>query len=144
MAEPHEVWRVLTDLDRAPKVLTSVVSVERLEGDGYDVGVAWRETRRMFGKEESEDMWVTHAVAPHTATVAAHSRGTHYETVFRCEPSSLGTTLHVDFTAQSAGRGVGQRLAMAVFAKAGMKATQNALRQDLEDIAKAVESGRRR
>lgn len=144
MAEPEAVWRVITDLDRASKVLTSIVKVERLEGEGYDVGVKWRETRRMFGKEESEDMWVTEAVAPRSTTVAAQSRGTTYATVFRCEPSSLGTTLHIDFSAETADAGVGQRLAMAVFGKAGMKATEKALKQDLEDIAKAVEVTRRR
>jgi hypothetical protein len=144
MAEPEAVWRVITDLDRASKVLTNIVKIERLEGEGYDVGVKWRETRRMFGKEESEDMWVTEAIAPRMTTVAAASRGTTYSTVFRCEPSSLGTTLHIDFSAETADAGMGQRLAMAVFGKAGMKATEKALKQDLEDIAKAAEATRRR
>ena len=144
MAEPEAVWRVITDLDRAPKVLTTIVKIERLEGEGYGVGVRWRETRRMFGKDEAEEMWVTEAVPPRTTTIAAHSHGTTYATVFRCEPSSLGTTLHIDFSAETADAGMGQRLAMAVFGKAGMKTTEKALKQDLEDIAKAVESTTRR
>ncbi|WP_297081465.1 SRPBCC family protein [uncultured Demequina sp.] len=144
MAEPEAVWRVITDLDNAPKVLTAIVRIERLEGDGYAPGVKWRETRRMFGREESEDMWVTEATAPRSTTVAAESRGTSYSTVFRCEPSSLGTTLHIDFSATTADAGLGQRIAMKVMGKAGMKAMEKALLQDLEDIAKAAEAAGRR
>ena len=144
MAEPEAVWRVITDLDNAHKVLTAIVKIERLEGEGYEPGVKWRETRRMFGREEAEEMWVTEATAPRSTTVAAESRGTSYTTVFRCEPSSLGTTLHIDFSAESASAGLGQRIAMKVMGKAGMKAMEKALLQDLEDIAKAAESAGRR
>lgn len=144
MAEPTAVWSIITDLDHASKVMTNIVKVERVEGEGYDVGVRWRETRRMLGKEETEEMWVTAVDAPRSTTVEAESGSTRYRTVFRCEPSSLGTTLHVEFAAHTDEPGLGQRIAWAVFGKAGMKATQKALVQDLDDIAKAAESRGRR
>ncbi|WP_084039528.1 SRPBCC family protein [Demequina sp. NBRC 110053] len=144
LAEPAAVWRIITDLDRASTVMTNIVKVERLEGSGYEVGVRWRETRRIFGKEETEEMWVAAVDEPRTTTVAARSGSTSYTTVFRCEPSSLGTTLHVDFAAADSGQGVGKRLAWAVLGRVGMKATEKALVQDLDDIAKAAEARPRR
>ncbi|WP_084106654.1 SRPBCC family protein [Demequina sp. NBRC 110056] len=143
LAEPAAVWKVITDLDNAPKVMANIVKVERLEGEGYEVGVKWRETRRMFGKEETEEMWVAAIDELRSTTVAAEMGSTTYRTVFRCEPSSLGTTLHVDFSADTGNSSLGQRLAWAVFGKMGMKATEKALVQDLDDIAKAAEHSKR-
>ena len=51
-APPERVWEIITDLDFAAEVMSAIVKVERLEGEGYEVGVRWRETRRMFGREE--------------------------------------------------------------------------------------------
>ncbi|MFW7414167.1 SRPBCC family protein [Demequina sp. SO4-18] len=139
-ADPRAVWSIITDLDRAPEVLTGVVKVERLEGEGYEVGVKWRETRRMLGKEATEDMWVVAADEPHTTTVSAESNGTRYSTVFVCEPIDGGTRLSVDFGGETVSPTLGQKIAWAMFGKMGLKASRKALVQDLEDIAKAAES----
>ncbi|WP_061964928.1 SRPBCC family protein [Demequina aurantiaca] len=143
LAAPEQVWAVLTDIDAAPKVLSSVVSVERVGGPDYDVGTRWRETRRMFGKVEIEEMWVTEAIEPRSTTIVADSGGTRYTTVFTCVPSELGVELSVEFSASTPHPKLGQRVGWAVFGKIGMKATENALKQDLEDIATAAESARR-
>ena len=140
MADPRHVWRVITDLDHAADVLSGIVKVERLEGEGYTVGVRWRETRRMLGKEEAEEMWVSDVDAPRSTTVSAESRGTVYSTVFRCEPTDLGTRLCIDFSADTPHPRLGQKVAWAMFGKAGMRATEKALVQDLADIAKAAEA----
>ncbi|MFW2513747.1 SRPBCC family protein [Demequina sp. SO4-13] len=138
-ADPRVVWSILTDLDGAPDVLSGVVAVERLEGEGYEVGVKWRETRRMLGKEASEEMWVVAVEEPFTTTVSAESGGTRYATVFVCEPIEGGTRLSVDFGGESVNPGLGQRIGWALFGKIGLKSTQKALVKDLEDIAKAAE-----
>ena len=140
LAEPVAVWRLITDLDRAPQMLSGVVSVERLEGEGYDVGVSWRETRRVLGKETSEDKHVTAVSAPFSTTVSAESRGTRYSTVLRCEPSDLGTVLHIDFSGTSVNPTFGQRIAWALFSKVEMRASREELEQDAEDIAREAES----
>lgn len=138
-ADPQAVWRVITDLDHAADVLSGVVSVERVEGDGYDVGVRWRETRRMFGKEATEEMWVSAVDEPRSTTVSSESAGTVYTTVFRCEPSDLGTVLTVEFTGVAGNAGLGHKLAWALFGRLGLKATRKVLEQDLADIANAAE-----
>lgn len=136
----HVVWQVITDLDGAAETLTGIEKVERLEGEGYDVGVRWRETRTMFGKEATEEMWVAAVDAPHSTTVVAESHGTRYTTVFTCEPSASGTLLNIDFAGIPARPSLGQKLAGAVFGAIGRKASQKALEKDLDDIATAAQA----
>ncbi len=60
---PERTFRALTDLDSAGEWMPNFVSIERLEGTGFDVGTRFVETRRMFGREASETLEVT-AVDP--------------------------------------------------------------------------------
>src|SRR5690554_6182728 len=136
LAEPAAVWRLITDLDRSPQVLSGVVSVQRLEGEGYDVGVSWRETRRLLGKETSEDKRVTAVNAPFSTAISAETRGTRYSTVLRCEPSDLGTMLHIEFNGRPVNPTFGQRIAWKLFSKVEMRASREQLEQDAADIAR--------
>ena len=52
-ADAADVWTVITEIERFPDVLRSVVSVERVQGQGFDVGVSWREVRRRLGQVET-------------------------------------------------------------------------------------------
>ncbi len=139
-ADVERVWAIITDLDYSPEVMSSIVSIERVEGEGYEVGVRWRETRKLWGREETEEMWVSEVDAPRTTTVRAESRGTEYVTVFTLEPLDAATTrVSVDFTAETPSPGPAQRLGWLVFGRAGMKATRKALERDLEEIAAVAE-----
>ncbi len=140
LAEVVEVWAVLTDLDRTPKVFRSVERVERVAGQGYDVGVSWIEDRRLFGKIETETITIALADPPRRAVHESESQGTRYRTEYSLHPSSLGTRLRVEFSAETGETSATRRMAWAVFGKLGAKATKQALVEDLEDIANAVES----
>ena len=140
LAEAVEVWAVLTDLDRTPKVLRSVESVQRVSGHGYDVGVSWIEQRRLFGKVETETLTISLVDPPRRAVHESSSNGTRYRTEYSLHPSSLGTRLRVEFSAEIESASTAKRVAWAVFGKLGAKATKQALDEDLEDIALAVES----
>lgn len=139
LAEPLAVWNTVTDIDRAPKVLTAVEKTERLAGDGFEVGTRWQETRRVMGRLATEEMWVTEAVAPVRAVIASESEGTTYTTAIDFKPSSLGTMLVFTFEASTANAGVGQKLLFALIGKAGVKAAKSAFERDLADIVEAVE-----
>jgi hypothetical protein len=144
LAEPLVVWNTVTDIDNAAKILTAVERVERIAGDGFEVGTRWRETRRLMGRSETEEMWVAEVDAPRRAVIAAESNGTAYRTVMDFKPSSLGTTLVFSFTAETSGAGAGQKLMFAVLGKASIKAAKASLEVDLADIAKAIERRTRR
>ncbi len=138
-AAVERVWAILTDLDYASELISSIVAVERVEGEGWATGVRWRETRKLWGKAETEEMWVDAVDEPRSTTVRSSSRGTDYVTVFTLTPEDGGTRVVVDFTAETPQPGPAQRVGWLVFGKAGMKATQHALEQDLADIAAAAE-----
>ncbi|WP_082097286.1 SRPBCC family protein [Demequina silvatica] len=138
-ATVERVWEIITDLDYAAEVIPAIVSLERLAGEGYEVGVRWRETRKMWGREETEEMEVVASEAPRTTSIHAESRGTRYLTVYTLEPTGSGTRLVCDFSAETPDPGPAQRIGWFVFGRAGMRATRKALDQDLAHIAAAAE-----
>jgi hypothetical protein len=74
-APAERVWEVLTDVAHADQTLSGVEYVELISEGPYRVGTRWRETRRMFGKEATEQLQVTVAEVPtrwrpHPAQVA--------------------------------------------------------------------------
>jgi ribulose bisphosphate carboxylase small subunit len=140
LAEVGEVWAVLTDLDRTPSVVRSVERIERISGQGYAVGVSWIEDRRLFGKTETETLTITVADPPRRAVHETRAQGARYRTEYSLHPSPLGTRLNVEFSAEMRDTSAPRRMVWAVFGKLSAKATKQALDDDLEDIATAVES----
>jgi len=139
-AEPDAVWAVLTDLDEAPSTIRGITRIKRLEGEGYEVGTRWQETRKMFGKEETQELYVTEVAPPGRTTVEADSAGVHYTTVYTLEPTENSTRLQVTFGASHPDPNLLQRLTWTVFGAVGAKVTTRMLAQDLADIARKAES----
>lgn len=81
-ASPERVWEALTDLQGTERVLSGVERIEVLTEGGFAVGTRWRETRRMLGKEATEEMYVTASEPPERFVVEADSQGAHYVTEF--------------------------------------------------------------
>lgn len=140
-ARPERTWAVATDLAHAVDVLSGVTAVERLDGgDGFGVGTRWRETRRMFGREASEEMEVT-AVEPGRAyTVEADGAGAHYVSTMRVEPAGDGRS-RIEMTFEAEAQGMVGRILAATVGRLAMGSTRKALAQDLADIAAAAERG---
>ncbi|MFI9753877.1 SRPBCC family protein [Streptomyces collinus] len=132
------VWEALTDLGGMERVLSGVTRVEVITEGGFGVGTRWRETRRMFGKEATEEMWVTACEAPERYVVEADSQGTHYvsEWQLRADGPSA-TTVRMTFGAEPGGgaRGLLARLLGGV----GARVVRKAIEKDLDDIASAAE-----
>src|SRR5688500_13226555 len=91
-ARVERVWEVLTDVAHADQTLSGVERVELITEGPYRVGTGWRETRRMFGKQATEQMEVTVAEAPARTVIEADSSGVHYVTEFTLTPSSTEAT----------------------------------------------------
>ncbi|MBJ8343507.1 SRPBCC family protein [Antrihabitans sp. YC2-6] len=139
-APPSAVWHVLTDLDNADATLRGVRKVERLDGSGYEVGTRWRETRTIMGKTATEEMWVAEIEPERRTVIRASSDGADYMTEFLLEPKGAGTELAVAFSADAARVGAVAKMLMTVVGGIARKATEKALRQDLDDIATAAQA----
>lgn len=63
-ASPEKVFRLSTDIDRFGEWMPGFVRVERLSEGPMKAGSKWRETRKMFGHEATEEFEVTAFEAP--------------------------------------------------------------------------------
>ncbi|MGW7434567.1 SRPBCC family protein [Streptomyces sp. NPDC054849] len=138
-ASTERVWQGLTDLANMPAVLSGVDSVEVLSDGPFAVGTRWRETRRMFGKQATEEMWITACTVHKRYVVEAESHNTHYisEFTLRAEGPEV-TVVRMTFSARPPG-GLGGLLAK-VFGALGARTVARAIAQDLKDVAASVES----
>ncbi len=140
-ATPAQVWSVITDLDRAEQVLSGVSRVQLMTDGPYAVGTRWRETRRMFGREATLEMWVADNDPLRRTVVEASSGATDYRTEFTLTPvGERATALSLAFGVETPDPGAVQKLLWRVAGGLGAKATRKALEQDLDDIAAAAES----
>ncbi|MFJ8668352.1 SRPBCC family protein [Streptomyces sp. NPDC093600] len=138
-ATPGPVWETMTDLKDMERILTGVDRVEVLTEGAFGVGTRWRETRRMFGKEATEEMTVTESVPPERYVTVADSHGMRYVSEIALRPDgSDATTVRMTFSARPAdGRATG--LLTRLLGGLGVRAVSRALARDLDDVAASVE-----
>lgn len=55
----EKVFDGLTNLDGARDWMKGLVRIEKIKGERVETGAVWRETRKMFGKEATEEFEVT-------------------------------------------------------------------------------------
>ena len=90
----QDVWKTIVDIENAEKSIPAILKVEVLERPTNGlVGLKWRETRKMFGKEATETMWITCAEENHWYETQAFSSGCEYNTRITVEETSDGTKL---------------------------------------------------
>lgn len=139
IAAPRDrVWAALTNLKGMEGVLSGVTRVEVLTKEPFGVGTRWRETRRMFGKEATEEMWVS-ACAPAERYVAeAESHGMHYISEWELRADGpTATTVRMTFRGEPAGR---QGLLARLLGGLGTGVVRKAIAKDLDDIARSLEA----
>ena len=139
-APAERVWTVLTDIAHADQTLSGVTKVEPLTEGPYGVGTRWRETRRMFGREDTQQMQVTLAEKPTRTVVEANSSGVRYVTELTLTPTGDATRLKMSFTAVQGRSNPMQKGLWALFGALGAKATEKMMAKDLQDIAARAES----
>ncbi|MFF5445773.1 SRPBCC family protein [Streptomyces sp. NPDC012888] len=142
-APADEVWQALTDLESMPLVLGGVDSVEVLTPGPFGVGTRWRETRRMFGKSATEEMWVTACEAPSRYVTEAENAGMRYESEFRLAGRGPGrTAVRMTFAARPL-EGRKLPLLARLLGGVGARAVAKAIEKDLADVAASLERTRR-
>ena len=138
-APAERVWEIITDLDGAVEVISGIISIERLDGgSGFRVGTRWRETRKMMGKEASEDMEIV-SIQPGRAYVAkAGNAKVEYRSKMFVESRGSGCVVGMSLEAHS--KTVGTKILAATIGRLFAGATRKIIVQDLNDIAAAAES----
>jgi uncharacterized membrane protein len=133
------VWEVVTDIENAATTLSGVERVEVLERPGPGIlGLKWRETRTMHGREATETMWITEVRDGSRYATEARSHGAIYRSVVRAEDAPGGTRLGLDFDAEP--QNALTRVLGAVLAPFLRRALERALLKDLEDLKAAAEA----
>ncbi|WP_437636788.1 SRPBCC family protein [Sorangium sp. So ce854] len=100
-ASPEDVFRLATDIDAFGDWMPNFVRVEKLTGDVVGKGAMWRETRKMFGKESTEQFEVTAAEPARSLDLFVDGKkGTTGRGAYRFryvfEPQGAGTLLRMN------------------------------------------------
>jgi hypothetical protein len=139
IARPREiVWAAITDIERWTSMVTSIIGIKILSRPAHGlVGLKWEETRRMFGKQATETLWVTDAVEHEYYCSRAESHGSVYITRFSLRDLGDKTLLSISFSGESQTPLIKTvSFCMAPFIKSTVV---NALHKDLGDIKAQIE-----
>ena len=136
-APPERVFAAATDLANLPETMSGIDSVEVLSDGPFGAGTRWRETRTLYGRQATEEMWVTGFDPPRSYVVEAESHGAHYRTEITFAPEGDGTRVTFVFGARPVS--FVARL-FSIFSGMMMKGVKKALAQDLEDLKRVAES----
>ncbi len=140
-ASAQRVWAVITDIAGAPTVLRGVSRIELLTDGPYDVGTRWRETRRMMGREETQEMAVAECNAPVQTRVIATDGGVNYSSTLRVEQlDDARCRLSMSFGAEHPDASPFARVLWRVLGPLGARFARHRMAADLDDIAAAAES----
>ncbi len=90
-APRSEVFAVFADIEHAAERIAGITKLEILSETKSGLGLRWRETRTMFGKEATEEMEMTVFEEPTRYVVEAESHGTHYTSTFEFGDGASGS-----------------------------------------------------
>lgn len=135
------IWAVITNIESASDSISSIQDVEVLEKpENGLVGLKWRETRTMFGKTATEEMWITDAAENEFYKTRAESHGFIYVSTFSISAQNDSCSLTMTHDSKPQGF-VAKLLAFPMgFVFKGMM--KKAILQDLNDIKAVVEKRR--
>ncbi len=101
--KPKEnVWKAITDIEDSAKMISSIIAIDVLEKPqvGF-LGFKWQETRKMFGKEATEIMWVTDSLENEYYSTRAESHGSVYISRLSLVDSGANTILTMSFSGEA-------------------------------------------
>ena len=134
----ERIWNLISYIDTWSETISGIETIEVIDRpEAGVVGLKWRETRIMFGKEAVETMWISAAEPNHWYETAAHSHGSIYSTRLSLEDSDDKIVLTMSFSAQPTT--FVARL-MTLFTIMFSGSMRKLLQKDLQDIRRAAES----
>ena len=100
-ASPADLFEVVTDLEGAADRISAITNLEVLSEGPFAVGTRWRESRVMFKKEHTEEMWITEFEPGRRYVTEANSCGSVYHCTISVEPDGTGAILSMTFDSKS-------------------------------------------
>lgn len=137
VAPVERVFARATDFAQTPEVIEGVERVEMLTDGETRVGTRFRETRKMFGREATEEMEVTELTPPSGYVLETESHGAHYSTRFSFTPDGEGTIIQMRFTVKPLS--FAAKVMMKLMSPMA-KGISDMIKKDLSDIARALEA----
>ncbi len=92
------VFDIFSDIPRADEMIEAIVKIEMLTDGPVGVGTRWRETRMMFKREATEEMWVTAFERGKSYTVGCESCGCEYESTWRFDAEGDATQVEFEMS----------------------------------------------
>lgn len=136
-ASKAAVWAATTDISNFAELLSGVEKIEIVERPASGiVGLRWKETRMLFGKEATVEKWITDAQENAYYTTRAEQGGFVFITTNRVSGSDGAVTLTGIHETQPQGFAAKLKSLPMVFFKGVIK---KAILQDLNDIKAVVE-----
>lgn len=142
-APAEAVWALICDVRALPGVLSGMTALD-VHGDDASmrVGLSWTQTRVIRGHSGSEGLRVT-ALDPWARYVTeGGSHGFGYVTTWEVQPLDGGRS-RLSCTFLGIPHSLLARALYALFGRSGDKASRDAIRTDLDDIARVVTGGTR-
>lgn len=100
-APVDEVFKTVCDINNYSKAIPEIVKTEIISDVKSGVGVRFRETRLMKGKEVTEEMEVTEFVENDHVRIVCDSHGTVWDSVFKVTPAEGKTELTLTMDANA-------------------------------------------
>lgn len=132
------VWRAITDVENAPRVVPGIVKTEVLTRPrGGLVGLTWRETRILFGDESAVEKTVTDAVDGASFSTTAAQDGLVFTSTTTLSGADGAVVLHsVHTTAAQTALRKFMMVPMRLFFTG---VARKAIQRDLDDVKSFVE-----
>lgn len=140
-ASVDRVFELCTDIPGAEQRLSGITRIEMLTDGPIGVGTRWKETRVMFGRDCTEELWISDFEPGRSYTVTSHSCGAEYKSTFTFEPEDEGT--RVKFELDCRPLGFVAKVMMAVmkpFTGKLMKSMEEHIARDIDELKAAAES----
>jgi carbon monoxide dehydrogenase subunit G len=133
-----KVWAAITDIENCTDMISSIIDLDILNlPTDTIVDLKWKETRKMFGKEATETMWITDFVENEYYCTRAESHGSVYITKFSLKEVDGITRLTMSFTAEA--QSIFVKMISTIMSLFIENAIKKELFKDLVNIKKYVE-----
>ncbi len=136
-ASKENVWNAITDIEGATQRISCIKKIEILNKptEGL-IGLKWKETRLMFGKESTETMWITEATEFKNYNTQAENCGCIYKSYVKMEEVEGGIELSMSF--ESIPKTITAKImSPLMFLMGGM--IKKAFLKDINEIKKSLE-----